>query len=322
MVSVESIKIAVLIPCRNEAATVANVVESFRRELPESNIYVYDNKSEDGTATVALESGAIVRRESLQGKGYTVCRMFADIDANVYVMVDGDSTYDAESAGVMIDHLISHRCDMVTGTRTDNEQEAYRFGHRFGNRLLTGIVRSVFKFELKDMLSGYRVFSRRFVKSFPMDVEGFELETMLAIHAYEMRMNTAEIPTKYASRPEGSVSKLSTLGDGWRILNVIGLLVKELRPLTFFAVVSLLLLVTSLGLGVPVINEFAQTGVVLRFPTAILSASIMIIAVVSLFIGITLNSVAMSRREAKRLAYLSIPWLGEVIGEGQKKSLE
>jgi glycosyltransferase involved in cell wall biosynthesis len=311
MTLVSNIKIAVLIPCLNEASTIAGVVQGFRRELPESIIYVYDNNSSDGTAEVAKNAGAIVRKEFLQGKGHVICRMFADIDADVYVMVDGDLTYDPSSIKGLIDSLLANRCDMVTGTRVDTDTAAYRLGHRFGNKLLTKIVSAVFDVDLKDMLSGYRVFSRRFVKSFPMDVKAFEVETMLTIHACEMQMNTAEVPTNYFSRPVGSVSKLRTITDGLRILSVIGLLIKELRPFTFFSTIAILLLLVSLGFGAPVIYEFMQTGLVPRFPTAILSASIMIIALLSLLVGITLNSVAVGRREAKRLAYLSVPWMVE-----------
>jgi glycosyltransferase involved in cell wall biosynthesis len=311
MTLTSSIRIAVMIPCLNEVNTIASVVQGFHRELPESTIYVYDNNSSDGTAEEARKAGAIVRAEYLQGKGYVVCRMFADIDADIYVMVDGDSTYDPSSIKGLIDCLLTNHCDMVTGSRVDTDHAAYRLGHRSGNKLLTKIVSVVFGMELTDMLSGYRVFSRRFVKSFPMDVRAFEVETMLTIHACEMQMNTAEVPTKYFSRPAGSVSKLRTVSDGLRILRVIGLLIKELRPFSFFAGVAVFLLFVSLGFGVPVIQEFLQTGLVPRFPTAILSASIMIIALLSLLIGVTLNSVAVGRKEIKRLAYLSIPWVVE-----------
>jgi glycosyltransferase involved in cell wall biosynthesis len=310
MVPTSQISIAVLIPCKDESLTVAAVVQDFHRELPASTIYVYDNNSTDKTKLVAQEAGAIVRSEPFQGKGYAVYRMFADIEADIYVLVDGDSTYDAKSSTTLIEHLLVNHCDMVTGYRVHSAKEAYRFGHHTGNRLLTGIVRSIFGVKIEDMLSGYRVFSRRFVKSFPMDVSGFELETMLTVHACEMHMKTGELPTEYLERPIGSVSKLNTIADGWRILTVIGLLIKELRPLTFFSTLSVIFGAVSLAIGVPVILEFLETGLVDRFPTAILSASVAVLAFLSLISGIILSSVAISRKETKRLAYLSIPWLG------------
>jgi glycosyltransferase involved in cell wall biosynthesis len=318
MLPINQLSIAVLIPCWNEAITVATVVKSFKSQLPTSIVYVYDNNSSDDTKAIAREAGAIVRSEPFQGKGFAVCRMFADIEADIYVLVDGDSTYDATSAGGLIEHLVANHCDMVTGCRVDAASDAYRFGHRVGNRLLTGIVGSIFQVKLKDMLSGYRVFSRRFVKSFPMGVGGFELETMLTVHACEMRMVTAELPTNYSGRPQGSVSKLNTMADGWRIFSVIGLLIKELRPLTFFSAISAMLGLISLGFGVPVLFEFMETGLVERFPTAILSASIMILAFLSLMSGIILSSVAISRKEAKRLAYLSIGWVGAGTAVAEK----
>ncbi len=227
----EAMRTAVLIPCYNEEAAIAQVVNDFRRVLPEAQIYVYDNNSKDRTTEVARQAGAIVRREPLQGKGHVVRRMFADIEADVYVLVDGDATYDAESAPRMIQKLLDEQLDMVNGARVTEIKEAYRAGHRFGNWMLTTMVATIFGNRFKDMLSGYRIFSRRYVKSFPALATGFETETELTVHALELRMPTDEVETPYKDRPVGSVSKLSTYRDGFRILWMIGVLVKEERPM-------------------------------------------------------------------------------------------
>lgn len=301
------IDIAVLIPCYNEEVAIGKVVEDFRRALPRARIHVYDNASTDHTAAVAARAGAIVGHEPFPGKGNVMRRMFSDVDADVYVLVDGDDTYDASAAPSLVRTLLDNQLDMVNGARVTQIREAYRFGHRFGNRLLTGLVQVIFGKQFGDMLSGYRVFSRRFVKSFPAASAGFEIETELTVHALELRMKTAEVPTRYKERPEGSSSKLNTIRDGLRILRMIGLLVKEERPLMFFGCACLLLALLSVGLAVPVVLEYLHTGLVPRFPTAILSVGIMVVASLSMVCGLVLDTVTHSRRELKRLAYLEIP---------------
>jgi hypothetical protein len=297
------IDIAVLIPCFNEASTIGDVVKSFRVALPNARIYVYDNNSRDNTAAVAREAGAIVRREPLQGKGHVVRRMFSDIEADVYVMVDGDATYDAAAAPRLVSRLIETQADMVVGARITEEKEAYRAGHRFGNKMLTGLVAWIFGDRFSDMLSGYRAFSRRFAKSYPALASGFETETELTVHALELDMITAEVQTAYGARPAGSVSKLSTIRDGVRILATIGRLMRDERPLFFFGAIAGLLLLTALGLGAPVIAEYAGTGLVPRFPTAFLCATLVVMSAISLVSGIILETVSLGRREMKRLAY-------------------
>jgi hypothetical protein len=282
-------------------------VRDFRRALPGAAIHVFDNASTDQTASVAAVAGAIVGCEPFRGKGNVMRRMFGDIDADLYVLVDGDGTYDARSAPDMVRRLLDEQLDMVNGARVQQVREAYRFGHVAGNRLLTGLVRIVFGKQFKDMLSGYRVFSRRFVKSFPAVSTGFEIETELTVHALELRMKTCELATPYQARPQGSCSKLSTLRDGVRILRMIGLLVKEERPLAFFTAAFFLLALLSVGLSVPVVLEYLDTGLVRRFPTAILSVGIMVVAFLSLACGLVLDTVTHSRRELKRLHYLQQP---------------
>jgi glycosyltransferase involved in cell wall biosynthesis len=301
-------KVAVLIPCFNEEKAIGAVVREFRSALPKAQIFVYDNNSRDRTVEEAAAAGAIVRREILQGKGNVVRRMFADIEADIYVMTDGDETYHAPSAPLMIKRLIDENLDMVVGSRLQtNATEAFRTGHHFGNKLLTGAVASIFGNRFKDMLSGYRVFSRRFVKSFPAVSAGFETETELAVHALALRMPVAEVETPYGARPDGSVSKLRTFRDGFRILWMIGLLFKEEKPLAFFSLVFLLLALFSLILAAPVIYTFMETGLVPRFPTAILATGTMILAFLSLASGVILDNVTRGRRELKRLTYLAYP---------------
>lgn len=299
--------IAVIIPCHNEEVAIPAVVRDFRAALPSAKIYVYDNNSTDRTAELAAAAGAIVGFEPYPGKGNVMRRMFSDIDADVYVLVDGDDTYDGSAAPGMIRVLLDGQLDMVNGVRVSEIKEAYRFGHRFGNVMLTQMVATTFGRQFTDMLSGYRVFSRRFVKSFPALAQGFEIETELTVHALELRMKTAEVPAPYKDRPEGSVSKLNTVRDGIRIVRTIGTLIKEERPLWFFGLAALALALLSLGLFVPVLLEYWQTGLVPRFPTAILSASIMLLAFLSLTCGLILDSVTRARQELKRLAYLAIP---------------
>lgn len=299
-------RIAVLVPCHNEAEAIATVVHDFAAALPEATIYVYDNNSRDQTRERAAQAGAIVRSETLQGKGNVVRRMFADVEAEVYVLVDGDGTYDAPSARKMVDHLLENSLDMVNGARVPVAAAAFRPGHVFGNRLLTGTVAAIFGDRLKDMLSGYRVMSRRFVKSFPALASGFETETELTVHALELRLPTAEMPTPYRDRPLGSQSKLRTFHDGFRILRTIFFLVKEERPLQFFSSVAAALFVAAMALGWSLVAEFVETGLVPRFPTAILATGLMLMAAVSFVSGLILDTVTVGRREMKRLHYLSL----------------
>ena len=300
-------RIAVLVPCYNEEAAVATVVADFRRALPAAEVYVYDNNSRDRTAAVAREAGAIVRGERRQGKGHVVRRMFADVEADIYVLVDGDATYDAPSAPRMIDRLLDEHLDMVVGLRIDQSQAAYRLGHRAGNRMLTGFLSSTFGQEFKDILSGYRVFSRRFVKSFPVLSDGFEIETELAVYALELSLPVAEVETPYYARPEGSFSKLNTWRDGFRILGTMLKLYRSERPLRFFTVIGILLALVAIILAIPIVITFIETGLVPRFPTAILSMGLTIMAMLSVSSGLVLDTVTRGRREMKMLAYLSQP---------------
>ncbi|UWU91222.1 glycosyltransferase family 2 protein [Bradyrhizobium sp. CB1015] len=301
------LRIAVLVPCYNEEAAVATVVADFRKALPAAEIYVYDNNSRDRTAAVAREAGAIVRSEHRQGKGHVVRRMFADVEADVYVLVDGDATYDAPSAPRMIDRLLDEHLDMVVGLRVDQVQAAYRLGHRTGNRMLTGFLSSTFGHAFKDILSGYRVFSRRFVKSFPVLSDGFEIETELAVYALELSLPVAEVETPYYARPEGSFSKLNTWRDGFRILGTMLKLYRAERPLRFFTVIGILLALASIILAIPIVITFIETGLVPRLPTAVLSMGLMIMALLSVSSGLVLDTVTRGRREMKMLAYLSQP---------------
>lgn len=305
-------RVAVILPCYNEAAAIGDVVREFRAALPQAVVYVYDNNSRDDTVARAREAGAVVRRETRQGKGHVVRRMFADVEADIYVLADGDGTYDAASAPALVEKLVTERLDMVVGSRLATyEGEAFRRGHRFGNDLLTGFLGLCFGRTFTDILSGYRVFSRRFVKSFPALSAGFETETELSVHALELRMPIAEVATPYRARPAGSASKLRTYRDGFRILMTILNLFKEERPLAFFSIIAGDLSLASLVLAYPVILTYIETGLVPRFPTAILSTGLMILATLSLTCGFVLDTVTHGRREMKRLAYLSIPPLGE-----------
>jgi glycosyltransferase involved in cell wall biosynthesis len=306
-----SLRIAVLVPCYNEEAAVASVVKGFRQALPTAQIYVYDNNSKDRTAEVAREAGAEVRSERRQGKGHVVRRMFADVDADLYVLVDGDATYDAPSAPRMIEKLVSEHLDMVVGLRVDQEQAAYRRGHRAGNWMLTAFLSSVFGQAFKDILSCYRVFSRRFVKSFPVLSDGFEIETELTVHALELAMPVAEVETPYYARPEGSFSKLNTWGDGFRILRTILKLYRSEKPLRFFMAIGAFLALVSIGLAIPILVVYLETGLVPRLPTAVLSTGLMIVAVLSASSGLVLDTVTRGRREMKLLAYLSQPTIGQ-----------
>lgn len=298
-------KIAVLIPCFNEEATIGTVVNDFRKTLPAADIYVYNNNSTDKTVEIALSAGAIVRNESIQGKGNVIKRMFSDIEADYYVLVDGDDTYHPGSVLKLLDCIIVNHLDMVNAARNANRNEAYRRGHRFGNLLFSQLVRFLFGDQFKDILSGYRVFSRRFVKSFPAFSEEFEIESEMTIHALEMHMPVAEISTPYKERPKGSNSKLHTYKDGFAILMTILNLIKRERPLAFFFFLFISMSTASVLLSIPIINEYLTTGLVPRFPTAILCTGMMILAFIFLLSGLIIDAVTHSRRELKRLAYLS-----------------
>lgn len=300
-------RIAVLIPCYNEEAAIGKVVRDFRAALPDAQVLVYDNNSKDRTVEEARAAGAIVRNELRQGKGNVVRRMFADIEADIYVLVDGDDTYDATAAPELAAALVESGLDLVSGKRIATGQAAYRAGHVLGNRLLTGLTALMFHMKVADLLTGYRVMSRRFVKSFPFTAEGFGIETELTVHAVRLLMPTTEIDTRYKERPEGSVSKLSTWGDGFRILFTIAALVREERPLIFFSGIFVLLALASLLVGAPVVFEYAKTGLVPRLPTALLSTALMLLAFLSLLSGLILDTVTRGRWEAKRMAYLAIP---------------
>lgn len=302
----DSQKVAVLIPCFNEEVSIGLVVKDFMAALPNAEIYVYDNNSTDRTVEVAKEAGAIVRTETQQGKGNVVRRMFADVEADVFLLVDGDNTYEAAAAPRLVNLLIEQSLDMVTGCRVTEIEEAYRPGHRFGNWLLTTLVARIFGKRTKDMLSGYRVFSRRFVKSFPALSRGFETETEFTVHALELRLPIADVDTAYVDRLPGSESKLRTFHDGARILRLIFNLVKEERPFQFFSSLSVALIMIAIFLGYPIVQEFAETGLVPRFPTAILAASIVVIAFLAFATGLILDTVTLSRRETKRMHYLAI----------------
>ena len=298
-------RIAVLVPCFNEEVAVARVVADFRAALPEATIYVYDNNSTDRTVEVARRAGAVVGRETHQGKGNVVRRMFADVDADVIVLVDGDATYDAASARGLIGRLLEDRLDMVIAARIDREEAAYRIGHRLGNRLFSAAVNWVFDATFSDILSGYRVFSRRFVKSFPVLSRGFEIEIELTVHALELELPTAEIATPYYARPAGSASKLSTWRDGLRILSTVVNLYRTERPLAFFSGVGIALAVLSVVLAIPVFATFLEEGVVPRLPTAVLSTGLMLLAFLFVVAGLILDTVTKGRREVKLLAYLA-----------------
>jgi len=316
-------KIAVILPCYNEENAIADVVAGFQKSLPDADVYVYDNASKDKTAEVATRAGAIVRSEPLKGKGNVVRRMFSDIDADIYVMADGDGTYDASVAPDMVQTLINNNADMVVGARAKEEHdEVYRRGHRFGNRVLNLCVHLIFKPGINDMLSGYRVFSKRFVKSFPASAHGFETETELTIHALQLRLPVLEVPTRYFKRAEGTHSKLSTYKDGIRILNFIMFFFKELKPFGFFGLIAAVLALASLVLGIPVVMEYFETGLVERFPTAFLSMGIMVCGVLSFLCGTILDSVSRGRLEHKRLVYLSYPAVQDAaLASGRKVSL-
>jgi glycosyltransferase involved in cell wall biosynthesis len=301
------LSVAVLVPCYNEEVAIPKVVADFRAALPDATIHVYDNNSRDGTVAAARAAGAIVRTETLQGKGNVVRRMFADIDADIYVLVDGDDTYEAAAAPEMVRLLVENQLDMVNGARVTEIEAAYRRGHRFGNAMLTGIVAQIFGKRVTDMLSGYRVFSRRFVKSFPALAAGFETETEFTVHALELKMPVGEVRTAYKDRPAGSTSKLRTYADGFRILRTILVLVKEERPLQFFSAAGGVLALAAIAIFIPVLAEYLRSGLVPRLPTAILSTGLVLLSFLAFACGLILDTVTRGRKEAKRMAYLAIP---------------
>lgn len=300
-----ALKVAVLLPCHNEGAVIQSVIADFKKVLPTAKIYVYDNNSTDNTEEEARRAGAVVRHEPRQGKGNVVRRMFADVDADVYVLADGDGTYTAGDAPKMIRMLVANKLDMVTGTRVTDIHAAYRHGHRFGNKLLTGFVRFLFRTGVTDMLSGYRIFSRRFVKSFPALSAGFEIETECTIHAMEMRLATGEQSTSYRARSHGTVSKLHTYRDGFRIMRTIVILLKEERPFQVLGGFAFFLFIVGIALGIPVVVEFLETGFVLRLPTAVLATGLILLSALSLSAGVVLDSIARMRRELRWLNFLS-----------------
>lgn len=301
----KALEIAVLIPCFNEAVSIGNVIEGFRRALPGATLYVYDNNSIDETSAIALERGAVVKRVTKRGKGNVVRRMFADVEADVYLLVDGDDTYEPAAARTMVDRLLSQDLDMVCGVRRHTTDEAYRSGHQWGNRVLSGIVARIFGKASQDMLSGYRVMSRRFVKTFPLRFEGFEIETELTVHALRMRCPMAEVETVYRERGEGSTSKLSTIRDGIRISRAILFLFRSELPLLFYGAFALFFALSGMALGLPVVEEYLRTGLVPRFPSAILASGLEIIAALSLVCGLVLSGVTQTRLEIKHLYYLN-----------------
>lgn len=310
--SFHGLRVAVLIPCYNEEVTIKKVVCEFRKYLPESTIYVYDNNSTDRTVEIACEAGAEVRNEPNQGKGCVIRRMFADIDADLYILVDGDATYDASAAPRMLNMAVDKNLDMVTGQRVTDRQDAYRSGHVLGNKVFTSLVRYLFGRGAKDIFSGYRVFSRRFVKSFPALSSGFEIETEFTVHALTLLMPIGEVETVYIERPDGSLSKLNTYRDGGRILSVIFTLLRKERPLLFFGVLGAFFLLAGIFLGIPIITEFMKTGLVLRLPTAILTTGFVMLSALSFCCGQIIDSIAVARFETRRLSYLTYAPTGRV----------
>ena len=313
---IHRLRIAVLLPCFNEEAAVGRTVAAFRAALSGARIYVYDNNSRDRTAEVARAAGAVVRAERMQGKGHVVRRMFADVEADVYVMADGDMTYDAAVAPELVRRLVGERLDMVVGARqSEVASESYRPGHVLGNRLFTALLASLFGRTFSDIFSGYRIFSRRFAKSFPALSRGFETETEISVHALELAMPVGEMVTAYGARPEGSHSKLSTFGDGWRIMKTILHLFRIERPVVFYGSFSLFLAALAIALSIPLVITYFETGLVPRFPTAILATGLMLLAALSFFAGLILDTVVRGRREVRRLHYLSLP----AVGEGKRR---
>jgi glycosyltransferase involved in cell wall biosynthesis len=303
----DQIRIAVLLPCYNEAAAIGHTVRDFVSALPGATVYVFDNNSTDDSASVAKAAGAVVRTVRQQGKGHVVRRMFADVDADIYVMADGDATYEAAAAPELVRAVLNGDLDMVVGARRSEVEAAYRPGHRLGNKLLTGLLVQLFGRSFTDILSGYRVFSRRFVKSFPVLSAGFEIETEMSVHALELHMPVNEVVTAYAARLEGSHSKLNTFRDGWRILRTLIQLYRTERPLWFYSFIGAIVALLSVLLGIPVVLTWFETGLVPRFPTVIAIVGMGLFASLSVMTGLILDTVTRGRQEMKRLAYLAQP---------------
>jgi glycosyltransferase involved in cell wall biosynthesis len=299
-------RIAVLLPCYNEEAAIGGTVSAFKAALPDADIYVYDNNSTDDTIAMAKAAGAIVRQEPFQGKGNVVRRMFADIDADVYVMADGDMTYDPTAAPALIARLMDGQLDMVVGSRVETATQSYRRGHRLGNRVFNLITTSLFHSHFSDIFSGYRVFSSRFVKSFPASSSGFEIESELTVHALDLKLRTAEVPLPYGKRPPNSVSKLSTYRDGIRILWMLIGMYRMVSPMRFYGAIATVFALASLALGAPIVHTWLETGLVPRFPTAIMAAAIAQLAALMLVCGLIVDSVSDARREMKRMRYLDL----------------
>lgn len=309
-------EIAVIIPCYNEAPTIGKVVDDFHRELPEATVYVYDNASTDATAAIAMGHGATVRFEPRQGKGNVCRQMFRDIDADCYLMVDGDDTYPAESALSLCAPILAGEADMVVGDRLSNgtyAQQNTRAFHGFGNDLVRAMIKWIYGYGFEDVMTGYRAMSRPFVKTIPVLSEGFQIETELSIHAVDRRWRIADVPVEYRDRPEGSVSKLNTVRDGLRVIAMIGTLFKDYRPLKFFSLVALLFCISGLCAGIPVVTEYFTTGLVPRFPTAILAAALMFMAALSLATGFILDAVAKVERKQWELRVTAIPKRADTI---------
>lgn len=314
----KALDIAVILPCYNEAVAIGETVAQFRAALPNATVYVFDNNSTDESIRAAQDAGAIVRTEALQGKGNVVRRMFADVDADIYVMADGDATYDSAAAPDLVKMLVSQNLDMVNGARVNKETQAYRPGHKFGNALFSGLVKLFFSNNIDDLLSGYRVLSRRFVKSFPAASNGFEIETELTVHAMQMRMPISEVETNYVSRLPDSNSKLSTFKDGWRILKMISLLIKEEKPMSFFLSLAMFIFAPSLLVFISLLTEFFETGLVERFPSLIVAASGFVAAMLSVVCALILDSLARGRRETRRLSYLQYPGVAQALEQKAK----
>ena len=304
-------RVAVLLPCYNEEAAIAQTIAGFREHLPGATVYVFDNNSKDRTVEVAAAAGAVVRSVPLQGKGNVVRRMFADIDADVYVMADGDLTYDPSAAPEMVRRLWDEQLDMVVGTRHHDAEDAYRGGHVLGNKAFTGLLAWLFGRSFSDIFSGYRAFSRRYAKSFPALSQGFETETEMSVHALELKMPVGEVATRYGARPEGSESKLSTYRDGWRILKTIGTLFRVEEPRAFYGTLAFAIQLTALGIAVPLFVTYFETGLVPRLPTAVLVTGMTIVALLTFFAGLTLSAIKRGRTETRRLAYLAQPAPGD-----------
>ena len=304
--SISEYEIAVLIPCRNEESTIKKVIEGFKQNLPEATVYVYDNASTDSTFKKAQEAEAEVVTESIPGKGQVVRRMFADTEADIYLLVDGDATYDPADAPLLVKTLFEGRYDMVTGSRTGLKENS-RKGHLFGNKIFNRLYRTLFGSSFTDIFTGYRVLTRRFVKSFPAVSSGFEIEAELSVHASQLRLPVLEVPVSYGNRPEGSKSKLRTFSDGFEILKSMMILLKENRPLSLFGSIALLSFLTAVGISIPLIDTYAQTGLVPRLPTAVLSTGLVLLSLLSLISGLILDSIAKARVEIKRLRYLQVP---------------